>query len=233
MTLDEISKGLPNMLKNAHKLSDDERLGNGDANYGSEMLMWLVKQLYEHPEEDPSSVLKYFTANGVDENELAKLLMEEGIEEPVTVTQTTTSVGGIPEAETPEEVGLDAKANGLDDDDALYDAILNGEFDDQLGLAGDTTPEEEQMLDQAEKNATENNSDFSDTDKTSAEEAAEKPAETPKEEKPKEEKKEEAPKEEAAEKKEEKPKEEKPKEDKKDESDDTMKNITSALSERF
>ena len=229
MTLDEISKGLPNMLKNAHKLSDDERLGNGDANYGSEMLMWLVKQLYEHPEEDPSSVLKYFTANGVDENELAKLLMEEGIEEPVTVTQTTTSVGGIPEAETPEEVGLDAKANGLDDDDALYDAILNGEFDDQLGLAGDTTPEEEQMLDQAEKNATENNSDFSDTDKTSAEEAAEKPAEAPKEEKPKEEKKEEAPKEEAAE----KPKEEKPKEDKKDESDDTMKNITSALSERF
>lgn len=232
MTLDEISKGLPNMLKNAHKLSDDERLGNGDANYGSEMLMWLVKQLYEHPEEDPSSVLKYFTANGVDENELAKLLMEEGIEEPVTVTQTTTSVGGIPEAETPEEVGLDAKANGLDDDDALYDAILNGEFDDQLGLAGETTPEEEQMLDQAEKNATEDNSDFSDTDKTSAEEAAEKPAEKPKEEKKEEAA--EAPKEDKpAEKKEEKPKEEKPKEDKKDESDDTMKNITSALSDRF
>ena len=207
MTLDEISKGLPRMLKNAHKLSDDERLGNGDANYGSEMLMWLVRQLYEHPEEDPSSVLKYFTANGVDENELAKLLMEEGIEEPVTVTQTTTSVGGIPEAETPEEVGLDAKANGLDDEDALYDAILNGEFDDQLGLAGETTPEEEQMLDQAEKSATEGNADFSDTDKTSAEEAAEKPAEAPKEEKPKEEKK--------------------------DESDDTMKNIISALSERF
>ena len=227
MTIDEISKGLPIMLKNARKMSDDERLGNGDANYGSEMLMWLIRQLYEHPEDDPSSILKNFTANGIDEAQLAKMLMEEGIDEPVSVTQTTTSVGGVADPDTPEEVGIEAKANGLDDSDALYDAILNGEFDDELDNTEADTDESTAEEPPAESTPEE----FSDTETTSAEEAAAKPEEKKEEkpaesEKPAEKKEEETP-------KEEKPKEEKPKEEKKDESDDTMKNITSALTDRF
>ena len=161
--------------------------------------------------------------------EAAKAIIEafgDKDEEPVTVTKTTTSVGGNVDPDdaakaiedaggTPlasdTELAGDVNAEEMDlmqkiltgtDDEAREAYIaLNGSADGWDGLAGETTPEEDEMLKLASGEP-------------------DKPAEEPKEDKPKEEKKEES-------------KADKPAEDKKDEPDDTMKNITSALGDRF
>ena len=173
-------------------------------------------------------------------------------EEPVTVTKTTTSVGGnvdpdeaakaiedaggIPLASDTELAG-DVNAEEMDlmqkiltgtDDEAREAYIaLNGSADGWDGLAGETTPEEDEMLKQAKKNASSGNPDRGEIERKDAteseppaEETKEETKEPPKEDKPKEEKKEES-------------KADKPAEDKKDEPDDTMKNITSALGGRL
>lgn len=163
-------------------------------------------------------------------------------EEPVTVTKTTTSVGGNVDpddaAKAIEDVGgtplasdtelagdtdnnemelMQKIINGTDEEAKEAYIALNGSDEGWDGLAGETTPEEEEMLKQAEKNAASDKPAEPKTDDKPAEEKKE----PPKEDKPKEEKKEE-------------PKaDDKPAEDKKDEPDDTMKNITSALSERI
>lgn len=168
-------------------------------------------------------------------------------EEPVTVTKTTTSVGGNVDPDeaakaiedaggTPlasdTELAGDTNAEEMDlmqkiltgtDDEAREAYIaLNGSADGWDGLAGETTPEEDEMLKLA----------AGDSDKP-AEEPKEEKKEEPKVDKPTEETKEPPKEDKPKEEKKEESKADKPAEDKKDEPDDTMKNITSALGDRF
>ena len=165
-----------------------EKLAPTDPDFANDLALSLVKGLV-NGNEDLSSIVSLF---GNDDDISGGLFPEE----PVTVTKTTTSVGG--------NVDPDEAAKAIQD--------AGGEpAASDTELAGDTTPEEDALLKQAEKNA-------SQEEKPAEEKPTEKKAEPPKEDKPKEEKKEE-------------PKKEEPK--KEDESDDTMKNITSALSNRI
>ena len=210
-----------------------EKLAPTDPDFANDLALSLVKGLV-NGNEDLSSIVSLF---GSDDDISGGLFPEE----PVTVTKTTTSVGGNVDpdeaAKAIQDAGGEPAASDTelagdttpeeDDASAYMEALMNGSDEDiqaaaaKLGikpdlsteLAGDTTPEEDAMLKQAEKNA-------SQEEKPAEEKPAEKKEEPPKEDKPKEEKKEE-------------PKAEKPAEDKKDESDDTMKNITSALSNRI
>lgn len=213
-----------------------EKLAPTDPDFANDLALSLVKGLV-NGNEDLSSIVSLF---GSDDDISGGLFPEE----PVTVTKTTTSVGGDidPEeaAKAIENVGGNPEASDTelagettpeeDDASAYMEALMNGSDEEiqaaasKLGiepdlsteLAGETTPEEDEMLKQAVANDAKEKS---------------KVEEPPKEDKPAEEEK-------PAE-KETKPEEEKP-EDKKSEksdnesgSDDTMKNITSALSDRF
>lgn len=210
-----------------------EKLAPTDPDFANDLALSLVKGLV-NGNEDLSSIVSLF---GSDDDISGGLFPEE----PVTVTKTTTSVGGNVDpdeaAKAIQNTGGEPAASDTelagdttpeeDDASAYMEALMNGSDEDiqaaaaKLGikpelsteLAGDTTPEEDKMLKQAEKNA-------SQEEKPAEEKPAEKKEEPPKEDKPKEEKKEE-------------PKADKPAEDKKDEPDDTMKNITSALSNRI
>lgn len=204
-----------------------EKLAPTDPDFANDLALSLVKGLV-NGNEDLSSIVSLF---GNDDDISGGLFPEE----PVTVTKTTTSVGGNvdpeeaakaienaggnPEASdtelagetTPEEndasAYMEALMNGSDEEIQAAAAKLGIEPDLSTELAGETTPEEDEMLKQAEKNAAEEK-------KPEEKPAEEKPAEeTPKEEKPEENKSE--------------------KSDNESESDDTMKNITSALSDRF
>lgn len=215
-----------------------EKLAPTDPDFANDLALSLVKGLV-NGNEDLSSIVSLF---GSDDDISGGLFPEE----PVTVTKTTTSVGGNIDpdeaAKAIENAGGNPEASdtGLagdttpeeEDASAYMEALMNGSDEDiqaaaaKLGikpnlsteLAGDTTPEENEMLKQAEKNASQEEKPAEESPKE--EKPAEKKEEPPKEDKPKEEKKEE-------------PKAEKPAEDKKDEPDDTMKNITSALSNRI
>lgn len=213
-----------------------EKLAPTDPDFANDLALSLVKGLV-NGNEDLSSIVSLF---GSDDDISGGLFPEE----PVTVTKTTTSVGGDidPEeaAKAIENAGGNPEASDTelagettpeeDDASAYMEALMNGSDEEiqaaasKLGiepdlsteLAGETTPEEDEMLKQAVANDAKEKS---------------KAEEPPKEDKPAEEEK-------PAE-KETKPEEEKP-EDKKSEksdnesgSDDTMKNITSALSDRF
>lgn len=213
-----------------------EKLAPTDPDFANDLALSLVKGLV-NGNEDLSSIVSLF---GSDDDISGGLFPEE----PVTVTKTTTSVGGDidPEeaAKAIENAGGNPEASDTelagettpeeDDASAYMEALMNGSDEEiqaaasKLGiepdlsteLAGETTPEEDEMLKQAVANDAKEKS---------------KAEESPKEDKPAEEEK-------PAE-KETKPEEEKP-EDKKSEksgnesgSDDTMKNITSALSDRF
>ena len=222
-----------------------ERLEPDNPDFADSLALSLVKSIVHGFKEDD---LRQVTDLFGNYDDIAGGLFPDD-DNTVSVTETSVSLPKSTELAgetTPEEDSmLDETVNPKEDD--ILSQILNANTEEELqaalgmenepseDLAGETTPEEEQMLDQAEENAAEGNTDFSDTDKTSAEEAADKPAEAPKEEKKEETPKEEKPKEEKPkeEKKEGAPKEDKPKEDNKDGSDDTMKNITSALSDRF
>lgn len=213
-----------------------EKLAPTDPDFANDLALSLVKGLV-NGNEDLSSIVSLF---GSDDDISGGLFPEE----PVTVTKTITSVGGDigPEeaAKAIENAGGNPEASDTelagettpeeDDASAYMEALMNGSDEEiqtaasKLGiepdlsteLAGETTPEEDEMLKQAVANDAKEKS---------------KAEEPPKEDKPAEEEK-------PAE-KETKPEEEKP-EDKKSEksdnesgSDDTMKNITSALSDRF
>lgn len=215
-----------------------EKLAPTDPDFANDLALSLVKGLV-NGNEDLSSIVSLF---GSDDDISGGLFPEE----PVTVTKTTTSVGGNvdpeeaakaienaggnPEASDTELVGgttpeeddasayMDALLNGSDEEIQAAAAKLGIEPDLSTELAGDTTPEEDKMLKQAEKNASQEEKPVE--EKPTENKPAEEKKEPPKEDKPKEEKKEE-------------PKADKPAEDKKDEPDDTMKNITSALSNRI
>ena len=226
-------KGLTigDFVTRAHEIA--EKLAPTDPEFANDLAMSLIKGLV-NGDEDLSSMVSWANADDAISGGFFP-------EEPVTVTKTTTSVGGNVDpdeaAKAIQDAGGEPAASDTelagdttpeeDDASAYMEALMNGSDEDiqaaaaKLGikpelsteLAGDTTPEEDKMLKQAEKNA-------SQEEKPAEEKPVEKKEEPPKEDKPKEEKKEE-------------PKADKPAEDKKDEPDDTMKNITSALSNRI
>ena len=206
-----------------------EKLAPTDPDFASDLALSLVKGVLSG-NEDLSDIVGLF---GEDADISGGLFPEE----PVTVTKTTTSVGGLPPedlGDTPEEKSMVNDAEQLMNeilsakDEAEVDAILakNGiDAGNEPGQApvdlGDT-PEEKDLLDQAVKNS-------------EAPAKEDKPAEKP------EEKKEDKPAEEAPA-KEDKPTEEKPAdkpEEKKSESKsdddnaDTQKNILKGLDNRF
>lgn len=222
---------LGDFVTRAHEIA--EKLAPTDPDFANDIALSLVKGLV-NGDEDLSKMISWTNA----EDDISGGLFPE---EPVTVTKTTTSVGGNVDpdeaAKAIQDAGGEPAASDTelagdttpeeDDASAYMEALMNGSDEDiqaaaaKLGikpelsteLAGDITPEEDKMLKQAEKNA-------SQEEKLAEEKPVEKKEEPPKEDKPKEEKKEE-------------PKVDKPAEDKKDEPDDTMKNITSALSNRI
>lgn len=207
-----------------------EKLAPTDPDFANDLALSLVKGLV-NGNEDLSSIVSLF---GSDDDISGGLFPEE----PVTVTKTTTSVGGNVDpdeaAKAIQDAGGEPAASDTelagdttpeeDDASAYMDALMNGSDEDiqaaaaKLGikpdlsteLAGDITPEEDKMLKQAEKNA-------SQEEKPAEEKPVEKKEEPPKEDKPKEEKKEE-------------PKADKPAEDKQEQSD-TDKNIISTLAD--
>ena len=215
-----------------------EKLAPTDPDFANDLALSLVKGLV-NGNEDLSSIVSLF---GNDDDISGGLFPEE----PVTVTKTTTSVGGNIDpdeaAKAIQDAGGEPAASDTelagnttpeeDDASAYMEALMNGSDEEiqaaaaKLGiepelsteLAGDTTPEEKKMLKQAAVNS------VNGTEPKAEEKPEEKPAEEkkepPKEDKPKEEKKEE-------------PKADKPVEEKKEskqEQSDTDKNIIGALS---
>lgn len=213
-----------------------EKLAPTDPDFANDLALSLVKGLV-NGNEDLSSIVSLF---GNDDDISGGLFPEE----PVTVTKTTTSVGGDVDPEeaaqaiqdaggepaasdtelaggtTPEEDNasayMEALMNGSDEEIQAAAAKLGIEPDLSTELAGETTPEEDKMLEQAVANDAKEKS---------------KAEEPPKEDKPAEEKKPEEKKEES---KADKPAEDKSdskKEDKKQEQSDTDKNIISTLAD--
>ena len=221
-----------------------EKLAPTDPDFASDLALALVKGVMSG-KEDLSDIVGWF---GEDADISGGLFPEE----PVTVTKTTTSVGGLPPADlgdTPEEQAM------IDNSEQLMNDILNAKDDSEIdailakngldtgnvpseGLAGDTTPEEKEMLKQAAVNSvngTEPKSEEPKKEDKPAEEPETKPEENkPEENKPEENKPEENKPEENKPKKENKPEAPK-KEDKSSSEDnsDTQKNILKGLSNRF
>ena len=196
-----------------------ERLAPTDPDFASDLALALVKGVMSG-NEDLSDIVGLF---GEDTDISGGLFPEE----PVTVTKTTTSVGGLPPADlgdTPEEQAM------IDNSEQLMNDILNAKDDSEIdailakngldtgnapseGLAGDTTPEEKEMLKQAAVNSV-----------NGTEPKSEEPETKPEENKPEENKP----------KKDDKPEASK-KEDKSSDEDnsDTQKNILKGLNNRF
>lgn len=207
-----------------------EKLAPTDPDFASDLALSLVKGVLSG-NEDLSGIVGLF---GEDADISGGLFPEE----PVTVTKTTTSVGGLPPedlGDTPEEKSM------VDDAEQLMNEILNAKDDAEVdailakngldtgnapseGLTGDTTPEEKDLLDQAVKNSEEEKKEDKPTEPVA------KPEEK-KEETPAEEKKEDKPAEpaEPADKSEEKKSESKSDDD----NSDTQKNILKGLDNRF
>ena len=205
-----------------------EKLAPTDPDFASDLALALVKGVMSG-NEDLSDIVGWF---GEDADISGGFFPEE----PVTVTKTTTSVGGLPPADlgdTPEEQAMiDNSEQLMNDilnakDDSEIDAILvkngldTGNEPNQPPADLGSTPEEQSLLKQI-------------TDTEENKPGENKPGENkPEENKPKENK----PKENKP--KENKPKENKPeapkKEDKSSSEDnsDTQKNILKGLSNRF
>lgn len=206
-----------------------EKLAPTDPDFANDLALSLVKGLV-NGNEDLSSIVSLF---GSDDDISGGLFPEE----PVTVTKTTTSVGGNVDpdeaAKAIQDAGGEPAASDTelaggttpeeDDASAYMEALMNGSDEDiqaaaaKLGikpdlsteLTGDTTPEEDEMLKQAVAN-----------DAKEKSKAEEKPAEE-KKEPPKEDKPAEKPAEDKSESK---------KEDKQEQSD-TDRNIISTLAD--
>ena len=208
-----------------------EKLAPTDPDFASDLALALVKGVMSG-NEDLSDIVSWF---GEDADISGGLFPEE----PVTVTKTTTSVGGLPPADpgdTPEEQAM------IDNSEQLMNDILNAKDDPEIDailakngldtgnapnqppadLGG--TPEEQSLLKQ-----------ITDTEENKPEEN--KPEENKPEENKSEENKPEVPKKEnkpEVPKKDDKPEASK-KEDKSSDEDnsDTQKNILKGLSNRF
>ena len=208
-----------------------EKLAPTDPDFASDLALALVKGVMSG-NEDLSDIVGWF---GEDADISGGLFPEE----PVTVTKTTTSVGGLPPADlgdTPEEQAMiDNSEQLMNDilnakDDSEIDAILakngldTGNEPNQPPADLGSTPEEQSLLKQT-----------TDTEENKPEEN--KPEENKPEENKPEENKPEVPKKEnkpEVPKKENKPEVPK-KEDKSSDEDnsDTQKNILKGLSNRF
>lgn len=143
-----------------------EKLAPTDPDFANDLALSLVKGLV-NGNEDLSSIVSLF---GNDDDISGGLFPEE----PVTVTKTTTSVGG--------NIDPDEAAKAIQD--------AGGEpAASDTELAGETTPEEDAMLKQAVANDAKEKSKAEEPPKEDKP-AEEEKKEPPKEDKPKEEKKE-------------------------------------------
>ena len=216
-----------------------EKLAPTDPDFASDLALALVKGVMSG-NEDLSDIVGWF---GEDADISGGLFPEE----PVTVTKTTTSVGGLPPADlgdTPEEQAM------IDNSEQLMNDILNAKDDSEIdailakngldtgntpseGLAGDTTPEEKEMLEQAAVNSVNGTEPKSEEPKKENKPEENKPEENkPEENKPEENKPEENKPE--APKKDDKPEAPKKKDKSSDEDNsDTQKNILKGLNNRF
>lgn len=237
-----------NFMTNERNLAKElaDKFSPDDPTFAKDLLGILINAAYG----DEIDFSTLFGKDGADEITKAFGLGDD----PVTVTKTTTSVGGLPGdiGATPEEA--EAIANNMlgekpidlketDERTNFADALVSAESDeavrelcakyginidedDGIGAPEDSDPASDANLDKLDGKNPEDKGkspkDFGDTpeEKGPAKQAVDnaKPVEDKKEKKPEEKK--------------EPPKEEK-KEEKKDEPDDTMKNITSALSNRI
>lgn len=246
-----------NFMTNERNLAKElaDKYSPDDPTFAKDLLGILINAAYG----DEIDFNNLFGADGA-----ADIVKAFGIgdEDPVTVTKTTTSVGGLPPdmGSTPEEA--EAIANNMlgekpidlketDERTNFADSLASASTDeevrelcakygiklndgDSIDAPVDSDPASDNNLDKLEgKNPEEKNKppkDFGDTPEEKDLTAQAIENNKPKEDKPKEDKpKEDKPKEE----KKEESKADKPAEDKKDEPDDTMKNITSALGDRF
>ena len=207
-----------------------EKLAPTDPDFASDLALALVKGVMSG-NEDLSGIVGLF---GEDADISGGLFPEE----PVTVTKTTTSVGGLPPADlggTPEEQAM------IDNSEQLMNDILNAKDDSEIDailakngldtgnepnqppadLGG--TPEEQSLLNQTTDAKEDNPEEPKKDDKPEGSKKEDKPEEPKKEDKP------EAPK------KEDKPTEAPKKEDKSSDEDnsDTQKNILKGLNNRF
>lgn len=239
-----------NFMTNERNLAKElaDKYSPDDPTFAKDLLGILINAAYG----DEIDFDSLFGKDGADDITKAFGLGDD----PVTVTKTTTSVGGLPAdiGATPEEA--EAVANNMlgespvdlketDERTNFADALvsadsdeevrelcakygINLDSDDSIAAPEDSDPASDANLDKLDGKNPEDKGkapkDFGNTpeEKELADQAvknaAEEKKEPPKEDKPKEEKKEE-------------PKKEEPK--KEDEPDDTMKNITSALSNRI
>ena len=204
-----------------------EKLAPTDPDFASDLALALVKGVMSG-NEDLSGIVGLF---GEDADISGGLFPEE----PVTVTKTTTSVGGLPPADlggTPEEQAM------IDNSEQLMNDILNAKDDSEIDailakngldtgnepnqppadLGG--TPEEQNLLKQT--------TDTAENKPTEAPKKDDKPEAPKKDDKPEENKPTEAPK-----------KNDKPEAPKKDDkssdkdNSDTQKNILKGLNNRF
>ena len=207
-----------------------EKLAPTDPDFASDLALALVKGVMSG-NEDLSGIVGLF---GEDADISGGLFPEE----PITVTKTTTSVGGLPPADlggTPEEQAM------IDNSEQLMNDILNAKDDSEIDailakngldtgnepnqppadLGG--TPEEQSLLKQTTDTKEDKPEEPKKDDKPEAPKKEDKPEEPKKEDKP------EAPK------KEDKPTEAPKKEDKSSDEDnsDTQKNILKGLNNRF
>lgn len=190
-----------------------EQMAPDEPDYAEELALALVKSLIG--DGDLNQTVGYFG----DDKAISDGLF--GAEEPVTVTQTTTSVGGLPEGDTPEESPeeqeLMNRIQNATSEEELDQILAENGYDDAAGTSEEEKPAEEPKEPKEEKPA-----------EKPTEEPKDKPVEEPKEEKPAEEPKKEEPKEPKEELKEDKP--ESKKEDKQEQSD-TDRNIIGTLAD--
>lgn len=190
-----------------------EQMAPDEPDYAEELALALVKSLIG--DGDLNQTVGLFG----DDKAISDGLF--GAEEPVTVTQTTTSVGGLPEGDTPEESPeeqeLMNRIQNATSEEELDQILAENGYDDAAGTS-EEKPAEEPKEPKEEKPAEK---------PTEEKKPAAEPKE-PKEEKPAEEPKKEEPKEPKEEPKEDKP--ESKKEDKQEQSD-TDRNIIGTLAD--
>ena len=151
-----------------------EKLAPTDPDFANDLALSLVKGVISG-NEDLSSIVSLF---GEDADISGGLFPEE----PVTVTKTTTSVGGLPPADigdTPEEKAM---LDNEGDSDKLFDLFTNPDTSDadidkvlaELYPGDNTppadlgdTPEEKAMLDQIKEGAEEKPAEEKPADKPS------------------------------------------------------------------
>lgn len=116
-----------------------EQMAPDEPDYAEELALALVKSLIG--DGDLNQTVGLFG----DDKAISDGLF--GAEEPVTVTQTTTSVGGLPEGDTPEESPeeqeLMNRIQNATSEEELDQILAENGYDDAAGTSEEEKPAEE------------------------------------------------------------------------------------------